>query len=85
MTSLAISPIQGTEDLFLDVYTVPATETTCSVGDFAYHAWHVRHVSAPFSVAFPTPLQIQAPADKKVCLAANSFGLVVNASGFFGN
>jgi hypothetical protein len=93
LTSFSTSVAPGkVAYISLIVEYVASTATDCSTASGGAIVYAVDNVSGPFSVTFPTPLQMTAPSGQKACLLAGAGGTGnsfdghadVNASGFYG-
>ena len=93
LTSLSVSlsgaaaPTDFT-GIVLQAWHVPSSATTCTLTSYDRELWYLPRItaSAPFTVSFPTPLQLVPKAGTKACLYARSLDhdVQLNASGFLG-
>jgi hypothetical protein len=92
VTSLTLSLLRTAADtdkafVALSASHVPASATTCSGAVPDGSLWEIARLtaSAPFTVSFPTPLQLVPPAGTRGCLfvsVVSDSNVDVNASGF---
>jgi hypothetical protein len=92
VTSLSAShvtsdPAPSSVLLVADSVSDSTSECNSTTIDPGPTVWHIDQVADPFSVSFPSPLRLTAPAGKKVCLRLNNTTggpVQVNVSGFYG-